>query len=91
MPQDFPPSIAKSAKDPSLEVSVRVGRGGISEALVSELSDQLRRKRLGKVKANKGIANDSSERSEIFESIAEVTGSKLVFQRGNVAVYWQSK
>ena len=91
MPQDFPPSIAKSAKDPSLEVSVRVGRGGISEALVSEPSDQLRRKRLVKVKANKGIANDSSERSDIFESIAEVTGSKLVFQRGNVAVYWQSK
>ena len=91
MARDIPRSIERSAKNPHLGVSIRIGKEGISEALISELSEQLRRKRLVKIKANKGIASGSSGRNEIFESIASETSSKLVFQRGNVAVLWNGK
>jgi RNA-binding protein YhbY len=87
----IPRSITNLAKSERLEVSARIGRDGVSEALIKEVSDQLSRKPLVKIKANKGIATNGDHRREIFSEIARTTETILVFQRGNVAVLWAGK
>lgn len=91
MSDGIPRRIVNSAKSEGLDVSARIGKEGITESLISELSDQLSRKHLVKVKANKGTTSDRQQRSSLFSEIAELTTSKLVFQRGNVAVFWSGK
>ncbi|MDP6912299.1 MAG: YhbY family RNA-binding protein [Candidatus Thalassarchaeaceae archaeon] len=91
MSSDIPRRIKNMAKSQELEVSVRIGRAGISESLVSEMSDQLSRNHLVKVKANKGTTSDRKQRVSLFYEVAELTNSNIVFQRGNVAVFWSGK
>ena len=91
MSDDIPRRIAYSAKSDGLDVSVRIGRVGVTESLISELSDQLSRKNLVKVKANKGTTSDREQRRILFSDMAKLTNSNLVFQRGNVAVFWSGK
>ena len=85
-----PNHIKKMANDRELVVSVRVGRNGLTDAILNELTDQLNKRKLVKIKANKGILEGSSDRTSLFSEIAEKTESVLVFQRGNVAVFWKS-
>ncbi|MAC96991.1 MAG: YhbY family RNA-binding protein [Euryarchaeota archaeon] len=85
-----PNHIKKMANDRELVVSVRVGRNGLTDAIFNELTDQLNKRKLVKIKANKGILEGSSDRTSLFSEIAEKTESVLVFQRGNVAVFWKS-
>ena len=91
MREDVPRSIKNLAKSQDLEVSARIGRSGITEPLISELSDQLTRNHLVKVKANKGTTSDRQQRVSLFSEVAELTNATLVFQRGNVAVFWSGK
>ena len=91
MSEDVPRRIKNLAKSQDLEVSARIGRAGITESLISELSDQLTRNRLIKVKANKGTTSDRQQRGSLFSEVAELTNATLVFQRGNVAVLWSGK
>ena len=91
MNDNAPRRIINLAKSQDLEVSVRIGRIGATESVISELSDQLSRKKLVKVKANKGTTSDRQQRNSLFREIAELTSSNLVFQRGNVAVFWSGK
>lgn len=85
-----PNHIKRMANDRELVVSVRVGRNGLTDAIFNELNDQLNKRKLVKIKANKGILEGSSDRTSLFSEIAEKTESILVFQRGNVAVFWKS-
>ena len=85
-----PNHIKRMANDRELVVSVRVGRNGLTDAIFNELTDQLSKRKLVKIKANKGILEGSSDRTSLFSEIAEKTESILVFQRGNVAVFWKS-
>ena len=78
----------RQAKDKTTSVSVRIGKDGVTDSVVQELSDQLSKRGLVKVKANRGVANGAAERSEMFGLLAEATGSRLVHHRGNVAVFW---
>lgn len=84
----IPMHIERLARDRDTQVSVRIGRNGLTEAIIEEMVDQLEKRRLVKVKANRGVAEGSGERKELFSTLAELTKSHLVFQRGNVAVYW---
>ena len=85
-----PNHIKRMANDRELVVSVRVGRNGLTDAIFNELTDQLNKRKLVKIKAIKGILEGSSDRTSLFSEIAEKTESILVFQRGNVAVFWKS-
>ena len=85
-----PNHIKRMANDRELVVSVRVGRNGLTDAIFNELTDQLNKRKLVKIKANKGILEGSSDRTSLFSEIAEKTESILVSQRGNVAVFWKS-
>ena len=77
------------ANDSALIVSVRVGRNGLTTAIIEELIDQLNNRTLVKIKANKGIVENTTERSNLFSEVAKLTESTLVFHRGNVAVFWK--
>ena len=87
----IPNRILRQSADPSIRVTVRVGKSGPTDAIIAELKNQLETRELVKVKANRGIVGNSGERSELFNSMAVETGSRLVFQRGNVAVFWSGK
>ena len=91
MSEDVPRRIKNLAKSQDLEVSARIGRSGITEPLITELSEQLTRNHLVKEKANKGTTSDRQQRGSLFSEVAELTNSTLVFQRGNVAVLWSGK
>ena len=91
MNEHVPRRIKNLAKSHDLEVSARIGRAGITEPLISELSDQLTRNHLVKVKVNKGTTSDRQQRGSLFSEVAELTNATLVFQRGNVAVLWSGK
>jgi|TARA_B100000959_G_scaffold91254_1_gene97029 RNA-binding protein YhbY len=86
---DFvPKAVLSRARGDQIDVSVRIGRSGITDAVIGELAEQLGRRRLVKVKANRGTALGSSERTKLFEGLAAATNSRIAFQRGNVAVFW---
>ena len=87
----IPDSVLRQAKDKATTVTVRVGKDGITDSVIKELSDQLSNRDLVKAKANRGVANGSAERSEMFRLLAESTDSTLVHIRGNVAVFWSGK
>ena len=84
-----PYHIKRMANDRDLVVSVRVGRNGLTNAIVEELIDQLNTRKLVKIKANKGIVEDSRDRTNLFSELAQQSDSTLVFHRGNVAVFWK--
>ena len=56
MIRDVPKSIVNLAKGQSIDVSVRIGKDGVTEALISELNIQLKKRGLVKVKANKSAS-----------------------------------
>ncbi|PXF26842.1 MAG: RNA-binding protein [Methanobacteriota archaeon] len=78
----------RQAKDKATAVTVRVGKDGITDSVIQEL---ISNRGLVKTKANRGVANSSAERSEMFRLLAESTGSTVVHIRGNVAVFWSGK
>ena len=85
----IPNHIKRMAKDRALIVSARIGRNGLTIAIVEELIDQLNNRSLVKIKANKGVVESTAERIELFSELAKLTHSTLVFHRGNVAVFWK--
>lgn len=85
----IPLHIQKLAKERSLEVTVRIGKSGLSDNILTEIRDQLNARELVKVKMNRGLF-ERAERDEIWELIAEKCNVILVFARGNVAVFYQS-
>jgi RNA-binding protein YhbY len=84
----IPADVRSRANGDDIVITVRIGHGGVTDSVVSELIDQLSKRNLVKIKANRGVAVGSAERSELFEMLATATDSTLVLQRGNVAVFW---
>jgi RNA-binding protein len=74
----------------ALAVTLQVGKNGITPATVEELSLQLKKKKLVKVRllksATEGGANDDAQ----AESLAASTASRLLEVRGHTAVYYRS-
>ena len=70
----------------SLKVTIRIGRHGVSEALMKEIADQFSNKDMLKLKMNKGLIGASSRR-DFWESLAKEAGARLIDQKGNVAVF----
>ena len=85
---EIPNSIKRNAMSSSLEITIRVGKLGLNESVVDELKQQLVKRKLVKMKVNQGVATGASERKQLFESISSESETILVFQRGNIAVFW---
>lgn len=85
----IPDSIVRQAKDTSLPVTMRIGKSGLSDSVVVELDEQLSSRTLVKVKVNRGLF-PREEMKQIWTHLANQTSSKVVFARGNVAVFWKN-
>ena len=73
--------------DREFQPSVRIGKTGITGNIVDEIRTQLAKRKLVKIKINKGIY-DRENRSEVWEYLAQETSSVVVLARGNVGVLW---
>jgi len=85
----IPDKIRQDAKDRDLRVTVRIGKDGVSENLISEIEQQLKARNLVKVKMNRGLF-DRQERLEVWGAIAEACSAVVVDSRGNVAVFYRT-
>ena len=72
---------AKAALASDLPISIRIGRNGITEELVAELSTQVAARGLVKVKLNRGLA-DREERGVAFRDLATSSGTDLLVRAG---------
>jgi len=70
-----------------LEAVVRIGQAGVTEAVVSSLNEALERHALVKVR----FSDFKEERRTLAPELAQSTGSILVQQVGNVAVFYRAK
>ncbi|MDP6741604.1 MAG: YhbY family RNA-binding protein [Candidatus Thalassarchaeaceae archaeon] len=80
-------TLKKMALNPALEVTIRVGKSGLTESLISELDAQLKSRKLVKAKVNRGLSNDSADRLQLWQMLADSTSSNLIITRGNIAVF----
>lgn len=70
-----------------LEAVVRIGQAGVTEAVVASLNQALEQHALVKVR----FAGFKEERRTLAPDLAQTTGSVLVQQVGNVAVFYRAK
>lgn len=85
---DIPSDIKKLASSRDFDVSVRIGKSGITPALIEEVNSQFKNKKLVKIKANKGLF-EKSDMKDVWKYISSETASVVVLARGNVAVLWK--
>ena len=70
-----------------LEAVMKLGHGGLSDAFLKGLDEALTRHGLVKMK----FTDFKEERKSLAPQIAERTGSTLVQQVGNIAVFFRAK
>ena len=80
---DIPEMIKRQAMDRDFQPSVRIGKTGITPNIVEEIRAQLKKRKLVKIKINKGIYERDS-RTQVWDYLAEETSSVIVLARGNV-------
>ena len=83
-----PKHIKKLAMSKELKPTIRVGKSGLTENLISEINGQLTSKNLVKIKINRGLFN-KDDIDDVWKHIAESTNSTLISTRGNVGVIWK--
>tara|TARA_B100000575_G_C22801713_1_gene473147 strand:+ start:293 stop:556 length:264 start_codon:yes stop_codon:yes gene_type:complete len=84
----IPPHIQKLANSRDFQPSVRIGKSGITENLITEIDEQLSRKEVVKIKINRGLF-DKGDIKQVWEHLSSETNSNIVSSRGNVCVLWR--
>lgn len=69
-----------------LEATVRMGKAGVTQALVDEIRAQLRKKDAVKVKL---LGTRREETRQIAEELAERCNAELIDVRGNTVALWK--
>ena len=88
MVKEIPESIRREAMSREFQVSIRVGKSGITETLISEIDAQLQKRSIVKIKINRGVF-ERKDIANVWSHLAEQTNSILVLARGNVGVLWR--
>tara|TARA_A100001234_G_C12597076_1_gene373186 strand:- start:713 stop:979 length:267 start_codon:yes stop_codon:yes gene_type:complete len=83
-----PHDVKRLALSRDLKATIRVGKSGITENLIAEITDQLTTKSIVKIKINRGLFQKGDVKN-IWTHLAESTNSILVSSRGNVGVLWK--
>ncbi|MBB70737.1 MAG: RNA-binding protein [Euryarchaeota archaeon] len=86
---DIPSHIKRQAMNRDFQPSVRIGKTGITDNIVDEIRGQLKKRKLVKIKINKGIY-DRDARVQVWEYLSKETSSVIVLSRGNVGVLWSN-
>ena len=88
MAKNIPESIRREAMSREFQPSIRVGKSGITETLISEIDAQLQKRNLVKIKINRGLF-ERKDIGNVWSHLAEETNSILVLARGNIGVLWR--
>tara|TARA_B100001250_G_C19809988_1_gene795288 strand:- start:2048 stop:2350 length:303 start_codon:yes stop_codon:yes gene_type:complete len=83
-----PKKILQLALSRELRPTIRIGKSGITDNLMSEISAQLSSKSLVKIKINRGLFEKNDLKS-LWLHLSETTDSVIVSIRGNVGVLWK--
>ena len=78
----------KRAEAQAVEVTLHVGKEGVTEATTAELAAQLRKRRLVKVRFLPAAAT-ATEGPDRVDRLAQATQSRVVDRRGSTAVFWR--
>ena len=85
---EVPKDVKRLALSRDLKATIRVGKSGITENLIAEITDQLTTKSIVKIKINRGLFQ-KDDVINVWTHLAESTNSILVSSRGNVGVLWK--
>ncbi len=85
---DIPKNIKKLALSRELKATIRIGKSGLTDNLVSEIIGQLSSKSIVKIKINRGLF-EKNDLSSVWLHLETSTNSRLVSSRGNVGVLWK--
>lgn len=78
----------KRSEANAVEVTLHVGKNGITESTVAELKAQLEKRRLVKVRLLKSATYETGNQAQA-DALAEQSGGILVDVRGHTAVFWK--
>ena len=85
MPLTNPEIRQLKAKAQHLEPVVRVGKGGLTAAVLQSIEQALTARELIKIR----LDHDREERDALAGQVAEATGATLIMQVGKVAVFYR--
>ena len=86
--KNIPKEIKKLALSRDLKPTIRIGKSGLTDNLVSEIATQLSSKKLVKIKINRGLF-DKNDLENLWQHLSDSTNSTVVSVRGNVGVLWK--
>lgn len=79
----------KRAEAQQIDVSLQVGKNGVTPATVEELSAQLKKRKLVKVRLLKTATEGGAHDQDQAAALAEATHSTLIEVRGHTAVFFR--
>jgi RNA-binding protein YhbY len=88
MTDRIPESIRREALSHDFQATIRIGKSGITETLITEIDAQLNTRSLVKIKINRGLF-EKKDIPNVWSHLAETTHSVVVLARGNVGVLWR--
>ena len=72
----------------TLQPTVRMGRSGLTAALIEEIKAQLKKRDAVKIKL---LGTDRNETKRISEELAQRCSAELIDVRGNTVTLWKMK
>ena len=78
----------KRAEAQQVDVSLQVGKNGVTPATIEELSAQLKKRKLVKVRLLPSSSETASPEDQV-KALAEGTNSLLIETRGHTAVFFR--
>ena len=84
----IPQHILKAARDRNLVVTVRVGKSGLTDNILREISEQLSARGLVKIKFNRGIFA-ADDKKVAIQMICTNCNATLAEAKGNVAIVYR--
>ena len=79
----------KRAEAQQIDVSLQVGKNGVTPSTIEELSAQLKKRKLVKVRLLKTATEGGAQDDSQAKSLAEGTHSVLIEVRGHTAVFFR--
>ena len=80
----------KKAEAQQIDVSLQVGKNGVTPATIEELANQLKKRKLVKVRLLKTATEGGTHDDDQAKALAEATHSTLIEVRGHTAVFFRS-
>lgn len=72
----------------ALKPSVQIGKSGFTDEVIREVKNQLKKKKLVKVKLLKGLL-DSFSKKEAIDMLVQLSGSELIHKVGFVVLLYK--